>query len=64
MFVNRNPIRLWVTRAEAGERARVWRCGHCGAKIFCGRLTDKPSYLCLCGEASWKAMTHISPQAR
>ncbi len=56
MFVNRNPIRLWVTRAEAGERARVWRCGHCGAKIFCG--------LCLCGEASWKAMTHISPQAR
>ena len=56
MFTSRKPIQLWGARAE--DLSRVWICGHCGAKIYCGRLTAKPAYRCLCGRASWRAVGH------
>lgn len=59
MFTSRKSIQLWGTRVK--DLSRVWTCGHCGAKIYCGRLTVEPPYRCLCGRASWRAVGHTPP---
>jgi hypothetical protein len=47
-------IRLWTTGARS--LARVWVCGQCGSKVYCGRLTARPAYRCLCGKADWRQL--------
>ncbi|MDT8903882.1 hypothetical protein [Anaeroselena agilis] len=51
-YTDRKPIRLWGDGVE--NLSRIWRCGHCGAKIYCGRLTTQPACRCLCGKAAWR----------
>jgi DNA-directed RNA polymerase subunit RPC12/RpoP len=48
---NPRAITLWGGRA--GELSRVWVCGRCGAKVYCGRLTATPACRCTCGHAIW-----------
>jgi hypothetical protein len=48
----KKTIYLWNTRAKT--LARVWLCGQCGAKIYCGRPVERPNCRCLCGKASWQ----------
>ncbi len=55
-------IQLWTARAKI--LARVWVCGNCGAKVYCGRLTAQPKYRCLCGKTDWRRFDRPSPLGR
>ena len=50
----RKSIQTWGERARI--LARIWVCGHCGVKLYCGRLTTRPAYRCMCGKASWRQL--------
>lgn len=56
---NRKSIQIWMARSRL--LSRIWVCSHCGAKIYCGRLTAKPVYRCLCGKACWQQVDNQSP---
>lgn len=45
-------IQVWPTANET--MARVWVCGHCGMKIYYGRLVVKPEHHCLCRKYCWR----------
>ena len=44
-------INMWNFKCESV--ARIWVCGHCGTKIFYGRLVFRPKHNCFCGQARW-----------
>ena len=48
----KKSIQLWSNRAK--PLARVWLCGQCGAKVYCGHYAEKPDYRCLCGKYAWQ----------
>ena len=35
------------------ELSKIWKCGHCGAKIYQNQSSKRPEYNCLCGCYEW-----------
>lgn len=52
MMSDKKSIYLWNSQAKC--LSRVWLCGQCGAKIYCGRYVERPNYRCLCGRMAWQ----------